>query len=139
MKRFIVSAVAATLALTLITSTPHAGSRIVVVSKATNTLQVFDAESYKLVGTVETGEGPHEVVTSLDGRYAYVGDFDSRDNTVSIIELGALKRVGTINVKPQWGPHALAINRAGAALDGALRSPLPDWFDSWVLHLRRRK
>ena len=31
----------------------------------------------------------------------------------------------------------LALNRAGASFDRALGSRLPDWFDSWVMHLRR--
>ena len=32
----------------------------------------------------------------------------------------------------------LALNRFGAGLDRALGSRFPDWFDSWVVHLRRR-
>ena len=32
----------------------------------------------------------------------------------------------------------LALNRVGAGLDRALGSRFPDWFDSWIVHLRRR-
>ena len=46
--------------------------RLVVLNKDEATLVTVDAASGKVLGRVATGEGPHEVAVSEDGRTAFV-------------------------------------------------------------------
>ena len=45
---------------------------LLVLNKAANELAIVDPQSLRIVGRVPTGEGPHEVTVSSDGKYAYV-------------------------------------------------------------------
>jgi len=93
-----------------------AGAKLLVVSQDESILQVFDADSWKLIGGVRTGRGPHEVIATPDGRYAFVGDFESVDNTVTKIDLHEYQRVQAIKMDPFYGPHDLAITKDGKRL-----------------------
>jgi YVTN family beta-propeller protein len=92
------------------------GAKLLVVSQDESILQVFDPDSGKLLGGVRTGRGPHEVIATPDGRYAFVGDFESVDNTVTKIDLHEYERVQAIKLDPFYGPHDLAITRDGKRL-----------------------
>lgn len=89
---------------------------LLVVHGGENAVGIYDAKTYKLIGTVATGNGPHEVVASPDGRFAYVTDYNGIDNTISIIDIAKQKRTGTVNVKPNWRPHGIDISKDGKHL-----------------------
>lgn len=86
---------------------------LLVVHTGANELGMYDAKTYKLLGTAPTGRGPHEVDVSPDGRYAYVTDYGAIDNTISIIDIAKRKRVGGVNLKPNWRPHGLVVSNDG--------------------------
>ncbi len=55
-----------------------------------------DPASGKIAATVPTGQGPHEVEVSSDGRLAFVsnyGDRTSGGNTLSVIDIAARKEL----------------------------------------------
>ena len=53
-------------------------SALLVLNKEEATLAIVDLASGKVVGRVPTGEGPHEVAVSSDGKLAFVGNYGSR-------------------------------------------------------------
>ena len=84
---------------------------LIVLNKADATLVKVDPASGKILGTVPTGEGPHEVTVSADGRTAFVGNYGggapSPGSTISVIDLGAMKELKRVDVRPLLRPHGI--------------------------------
>jgi len=99
----------ASLILLLTAGATVADPLLLVVNKGDNNVQVVNGTTYKTIELIRTGEGPHELAVSPDGRFAYVGDFEGGDNTVSVIDLKQMAKVKSINMKPKYGPHSIAI------------------------------
>jgi YVTN family beta-propeller protein len=87
------------------------GPRLVVLNKVDATLVTVDPATGKILGTVATGEAPHEVAVSPDGRTAYVGNYGSQTpgSTISVIDLTAMKEVRRVDVSPLRRPHGIAV------------------------------
>jgi YVTN family beta-propeller protein len=86
------------------------GPRLVVLNKEDATLVTVDPATGRILGTVPTGEGPHEVTVSADGRTAFVGNYGGAagpGNTISVIDLGAMKEVRKVDVSPLRRPHGV--------------------------------
>lgn len=126
------------LALALPLPAAAQSSRLVVLNKEDATLVVVDPGSGKLLGRVPTGEGPHEVTVSPDGRTAFVGNYGAQTPgaTISIIDLGAMKELRRVELGAFRRPHGMwfadgkvyftaEANRAIARLDPA--SGQIDW------------
>lgn len=87
-----------------------AGPRLVVLNKEDATLVTVDPASGKILGTVATGEGPHEVTVSADGRTAFVGNYGGASgpgSTMSIVDLAAMKELRRFDVSPLRRPHGV--------------------------------
>ncbi len=100
------------LALLFLGATPAAqqSPQLLVLNKEDATLSILDAASGKLLGSVPTGAGPHEVVVSDDGRTAYVSNYGTGPapgNTISVIDIDARKEVRRVDVAPLARPHGL--------------------------------
>ena len=82
---------------------------LIVLNKTDATLIKVDPASGRILGTVPTGEGPHEVTVSDDGRTAFVGNYGgkTRGNTISVIDLTAMKEVKRVDVSPLRSPHGI--------------------------------
>ncbi|HJQ30552.1 MAG TPA: cytochrome D1 domain-containing protein [Pyrinomonadaceae bacterium] len=91
-------------------STSAVRPTLLVLNKAESTLALVDPETMQVVARVPTGEGPHEVVASSDGRTAYVSNYGAEKpgNTLSVIDLAARKEVKRVDLGPLWRPHGLA-------------------------------
>ncbi|HZU22678.1 MAG TPA: YncE family protein [Terriglobales bacterium] len=83
--------------------------RLVVVNKGENAIAIVDVQSGKVLGHAPSGEGPHEVAVSADGRTAYVSNYGSREpgHSISIIDLGSLNS-RQLDLGPLRRPHGLA-------------------------------
>src|SRR5258708_4776983 len=109
MKRFLPLA----LIVAAFSSAPAAqgiGPRLVVLNKEDATLVTVDPSTGKVLGRVPTGEGPHEVIVSADGRTAFVGNYGGAGgpgNTISVIALGAMKELRRFDVSPLRRPHGV--------------------------------
>jgi len=108
--------VAAIVALALIATAAYADPTLLVISQKDNTLQLFNATTLDSLAVIGTGEGPHELVMSPDGRFAYVGNYHGSDNTVSVIDIAKREIVGTIPINPYSIPHGLDITSDGKTL-----------------------
>ena len=66
---------------------------LIVLVKGSNELAIIDPATMKIVARIPTGEAPHEVTLSADGKTAYVGNYGARTpgNSLSVIDLVAQK------------------------------------------------
>lgn len=83
--------------------------RLVVLNKTDNTLVIIDPANGKILGKVATGDGPHEVAVSADGRTAFVGNYGAQTpgNTISVIDLAGMKELRRVDVSPLRRPHGI--------------------------------
>ena len=85
---------------------------IVVVVKGDNpSLVIIDPASMKIVGRVPVGQDPHEVVTTDDGKTAFVSNFGGDGGTLNIItaiDLVAQKALNPIDLGALRSTHGLA-------------------------------
>ncbi len=90
---------------------PPKGGFLLVLNKTGNTLSILNPGDFKLLGTVPVGEGPHEVVVTDDGRTAYVTNYGSRiaGNTLSEIDIPAMKERRRVNLGPLFRPHGIKV------------------------------
>ncbi len=84
---------------------------LLVLDKDDNTLVIIDPATNKIVGTAPTGNAPHEVAASNDGRYAYVTNYgpfqpDQPGNSLSVIDLNTRKET-RIEITPLRRPHGI--------------------------------
>ncbi len=84
---------------------------LLVLNKTGNSLSILNPNNFKLVGTVPVGDGPHEVVITEDGTTAYVSNYGSRiaGNTLSEIDIKAMKETRRIDLGPLYRPHGIKI------------------------------
>jgi len=86
------------------------GPVLLVLNKEDATLAFVDPATGKVIGLVPTGEGPHEVVASPDGKLAFASNYGGTapGNTISMIDLTTRKEVRRIDTTPIRRPHGLA-------------------------------
>jgi YVTN family beta-propeller protein len=84
---------------------------LLVLNKSEATLAIVDPSSGKLMGKVPTGDGPHEVAVSADGRLAFVTNYGSRapGNTLSVIDLAARKEMRRVDLGTLRQPHGIIV------------------------------
>src|SRR5690242_14646151 len=83
---------------------------LLVLNKEEATLAIVDPATQKVAGRVPTGEGPHEVAASSDGKLAFVGNYGSGQNpgrTISVIDLVAQKELRRFDLGPLRRPHGI--------------------------------
>jgi len=84
---------------------------LLVLNKDDNTLAIVDPATNRIVGTAPTGDAPHEVAASSDGRFAFVSNYgpfqpDKPGTSLSIIDLVSRKET-RIDVSPLRRPHGI--------------------------------
>ncbi len=95
---------------------------IVVVQKGDHSLGYYDYGTGTELDRVPIDPFPHEFAISPDGRLAYMAHFGvalAEDpgpggNTVSVVDIQARRRVGTIDCKIYRRPHDVAFDANGA-------------------------
>jgi YVTN family beta-propeller protein len=84
-------------------------SSLLVLSKHDHTLAIVDPSTLQVTAKVPVGNDPHEVIASTDGSTAYVSNYGfGAYNTLTVVDLGAAKALGTIDLGALRGPHGLA-------------------------------
>ena len=89
---------------------------LVVVNKGSNNVSLIDGLTLVALATVRTGDGPHEVAASPDGRSVYVTDYGfgtAPGSTITEIDLAQRDAVRTIELGANRFPHGIE-----AAADG---------------------
>ena len=86
------------------------GGRLLVLSKGDRTLSVVDPATLKILGKVPSGDDPHEVAASADGRTAYISNYGAGRggfNTLTMGDIVNFKPLGTVDLGGLRGPHGM--------------------------------
>jgi DNA-binding beta-propeller fold protein YncE len=84
---------------------------VVVANMGDNTATLIDVASKRVVATLPTGNGAHEVAISHDGRWAVVSNYGVRGapgNTLTVIDVPAAVVTRTIDLGEFRRPHSSA-------------------------------
>lgn len=83
---------------------------LVVANKAEATVSLIDLSTGRVIATLPTDEGPHEVGISPDGRFALVSNYGSRavaGRSLTLIDIPAVDVVKTIDLGEHERPHGV--------------------------------
>jgi YVTN family beta-propeller protein len=82
---------------------------LLALNKGDNTLAIIDAATMKVVGKVPTGDSPHEVVASADGKTAFVANYGAQTpgSSLSVIDVEAKKEIRRVDLSPLLRPHGI--------------------------------
>ena len=88
-----------------------AGGLLLVLNKEDATLSIIDPASGTSRGTIATGESPHEIAVSADGRFAFVTNYGNATpgRSLSMIDIGAMKEARRVDLGELRRPHGISI------------------------------
>lgn len=87
-----------------------ADGTLIVLNKSEATASLIDLSTGKAVAAVPTGEGPHEVAVSGDGRRALVTNYGPArkpGSSVTLIDIPGAKAIRTIDLGEYRRPHGV--------------------------------
>ena len=114
--RAIMTALVAALAVALVASSPARAQvagltgTLVVTNKGPSTATIVDVATGTTLATLPTGNGPHEIVISRDGRTAVVTDYGTGQapgSTLTVIDVAGLRVARTIPLATYTRPHGI--------------------------------
>ncbi len=83
---------------------------LLVLNKSESTLAIIDPATLKVLARVPTGEAPHELIASADGRLAFVcnyGTVERPGNTISVIDIASRKEIKRVDLGALLRPHGV--------------------------------
>jgi len=84
---------------------------LLVLEKDDRMLAIVDPASLKIVGRVDAGEDPHEIVASDDGKFAYISNYGAfganPGHTLSVVDLTSQNRLPSVELGALRAPHGL--------------------------------
>lgn len=86
-----------------------ATAQLLVLNKE-GSVAVVDPATRKVLGKGPTGEGPHEVVATTDGKFAVASNYGtgpSPGHTLSVIDIATFKEIHRVDLAPMTRPHGL--------------------------------
>jgi YVTN family beta-propeller protein len=89
-----------------------APAQTLLVLNKEGSLAFVDPNSRKVIATVRTGEQPHEVAASADGKLACVSNYGggaAGGKTLSIIDITLRKEIQRVDLAPLSRPHGVAM------------------------------
>lgn len=111
MPRPLLPTLVAGLSLTILAHAAPVRPALLVLNKTDNNLAIVDLTTFAITTRIPVGAGPHEIVTSADGRFAFAanyGDAAGAGQTISVIDLTSNTETRRVDVSPLRRPHGLA-------------------------------
>jgi YVTN family beta-propeller protein len=102
---------AAMLAAVALLGAQSSSGQLLVLDKDDATFVIVSPDTGAILGKVPVGQGPHELVASTDGKYAFASNYGTGPapgHTISMIDIAARKELRRIDVAPLSRPHGLA-------------------------------
>jgi YVTN family beta-propeller protein len=96
-------------AAAVLTAAETPSPALLILNKEEHTLSIVDPATLKIVGHAPTGDGPHEVAASSDGKLAFVGNYGNQTpgSTISVIDLTGQKEIRRVDLGPLRRPHGM--------------------------------
>ena len=98
------------LALTALFASALRADTLLVLNKRDATLAFVDPASMKVLAKIPTGEGPHEVAASEDGKTAVVCNYGTGPNpgtTLMVVDVAARKEIRRLTLPGLLRPHGI--------------------------------
>ena len=98
---------------------------LLVLNKSDNTVSLIDLRSKKIVATIPTGVGPHEVAVSPNGKLAVIANYGTGPqpgSTLTVIDVPGKKQLKTIDLGEYRRPHGitwLRNNQVAVTVEGS--------------------
>jgi YVTN family beta-propeller protein len=87
---------------------PGLTGTIVVTNKSASTATIIDVATGRALATLPTGQGPHEIAITGDGRMAVVTDYEARSaSTLTVIDVPGLRVLRSIDLGEYRRPHGI--------------------------------
>ena len=86
-----------------------ASAQLLVLNKE-GTVAVVNPATQKILGKGPTGDGPHEVVSTTDGKLAVASNYGTAQapgHTLSVIDIATYKEIHRVDLTPETRPHGL--------------------------------
>lgn len=112
--------------LMILGATPVEAELLIVLNKSDHEAALVDPfNDHKIVSKLATGQGPHEVAVTPDGRWAFVANYgaygvfkegerhDEPGNSLTVLDLKGRKVARTISLGSYSKPHGIAVSRDG--------------------------
>ena len=83
---------------------------LLVGNKDENSMVFVDPATNKVLGKVPTGNGPHEIAASTDGKLAFVANYGTGPapgGTISVIDVVNQREIRKVDLSPLQRPHGL--------------------------------
>jgi len=84
---------------------------LLVLEKDDRSLAIVDPGNLKIVGRVDAGDDPHEVVATDDGKFAYISNYGAfgpnPGHTLSVVDLINQNRLPSVELGALLAPHGL--------------------------------
>lgn len=96
------------------------GGTLLIGNKGEDTLSFVDLATGRELGRVATGKAPHEIAVSPNGRQAAVVSYGGR--SIDIFDIASRRKLRTVDLSPNEGPHGLLWLKDGRLLATTERS-----------------
>lgn len=96
--------------LVIVPGASASAGTLVVANKSEATVSLVDTQTSEILATLPTGNAPHEVDVSPDGRLALVGNYGTREepgSSLTVIDVQAAEVVKTIELHGYTRPHGI--------------------------------
>jgi YVTN family beta-propeller protein len=105
---FVAWAVGFTVCAVAVNTQPQSDA-LLVLNKEDATLAIVDPETGKVRALIPTGDAPHEIAVSTDGKLAFVSNYgaETPGSTISLIDLAAHKEMRRIDLGALRRPHGI--------------------------------
>jgi YVTN family beta-propeller protein len=106
MLRFAIAAALSVESLSPACAQPPPGAVLLIGNKGEDSVSFVSLETGKELGRSSTGKAPHEIAISPDSKQAAVVAYGGR--TVDIFDVASRKKLKTVDLSPNEGPHGIA-------------------------------
>src|SRR5262245_21899986 len=108
--------------------TPAVADLLIVLNKSDHQAALVDPATHKVITKLATGQGPHEVAVTPDGRWAFVANYgvsgvfgngerrNEPGNTLTVLDLKSRKVARTIKLEGFSKPHGIQASKDGSRI-----------------------